>query len=140
MECLCFSIRFPYYENSLFPCFRNGMDFWFTENMQETHTFGIFVFSHNFLLQWEFTFLMFCELNEFLLHTNYVRNPYPFNDQCSHHIDTSHMICSANQLTGFNIMGKLVIKGLTLEYFCFPIRSLCYKNSLSHVLGTILLM
>ena len=40
----------------------------------------------------------------------------PFNDQCSHYIDTSQLICSANQLTGFYMMGTLVVKGL-INYF-----------------------
>ena len=35
-----------------------------------------------------------------------------FNDQCSHHIETSQLICSENQLSGFYIMGSLVVKGL----------------------------
>ena len=37
----------------------------------------------------------------------------PFNDQCSHHIETSQLICSANQLTGFCMIGALVFKRLT---------------------------
>ena len=37
----------------------------------------------------------------------------PFNDQCSHHIETSQLICSSNQLTGFYIMGTLVAKRLS---------------------------
>ena len=36
----------------------------------------------------------------------------PFNNQCSHHIETSQLICSANQLTGFYMIGTLVVKGL----------------------------
>ena len=36
----------------------------------------------------------------------------PFNDQCSHHIETSQLICYANQLTGFYMVGTLVVKGL----------------------------
>ena len=35
----------------------------------------------------------------------------PFNDQCSHHIETSQLIF-ANQLTGFYMMGTLVVKRL----------------------------
>ena len=34
------------------------------------------------------------------------------NNQCSHHIGTSQLICRANQLTGFYMMGTLVVKGL----------------------------
>ena len=41
---------------------------------------------------------------------------YPFSDQCSHHIETSQLICRANQLTGFHMMGTLVAKGLTLIF------------------------
>ena len=36
-----------------------------------------------------------------------------FNDQCSHHIETSQLICSANQPTDFYMMGTLVVKRLT---------------------------
>ena len=36
----------------------------------------------------------------------------PFKDQCSHHIETSQLICSANQLTSFYMMGILVVKRL----------------------------
>ena len=35
------------------------------------------------------------------------------NDQCSHHIETSHLICSANQQTGFYMMRRLIVKRLT---------------------------
>ena len=38
--------------------------------------------------------------------------PLPFNDQCSHHRETSQLICSANQLSGFYMMGTLVVKKL----------------------------
>ena len=41
-------------------------------------------------------------------------------DQCSHHIETSQLICGANQLTGFYMMGTLVDKGLRLfTVICF---------------------
>ena len=33
------------------------------------------------------------------------------NDQCSHHIETSQLICRANKLTGFYMMGTLIVKG-----------------------------
>ena len=36
----------------------------------------------------------------------------PLNDQCSHHIESSQLICRANQLTAFYMMGTLVVKGL----------------------------
>ena len=35
-----------------------------------------------------------------------------FNDQCSHHIETSQLICRVNQLTGFYMMRTLVAKRL----------------------------
>ena len=41
----------------------------------------------------------------------------PFNDQCSHHIETSHLICSANQLTGFYMMRTLVVKRVKKRKF-----------------------
>ena len=34
----------------------------------------------------------------------------PFNDQCSHHIETIQLICRANQLTDFYMMSTLLIK------------------------------
>ena len=37
---------------------------------------------------------------------------HPFNNQCFHHIETNQLICTANQLTGFYMMGTLVVKGL----------------------------
>ena len=40
----------------------------------------------------------------------YPRWSEPFNDQCSHHVETSQLICRANQLTGFYMMGTLAIK------------------------------
>ena len=36
----------------------------------------------------------------------------PSNNQCFHHIETSQLICRANQLTGFYIMGAMIVKGL----------------------------
>ena len=43
----------------------------------------------------------------------------PFNDPCSNHVETSQLICSANQLTGFYMIGTLVVKGLKLVLmFC----------------------
>ena len=42
----------------------------------------------------------------------------PFNDQCSYHIETSQLICRANQLTGFYMMGTLVVEGLIKSPLC----------------------
>ena len=47
------------------------------------------------------------------------KNIQPFNDQCSHHIETSQLICSADQLTGCYIMGTLVVKGLKKKHATF---------------------
>ena len=38
----------------------------------------------------------------------------PSNGQCTHHIETSQLICSANELTGFYRIGSLVVKGLRI--------------------------
>ena len=46
-----------------------------TKNIWETHSFGLFVFSHTFPLLWEITFPIFWELYGFLLHPKYLRNP-----------------------------------------------------------------
>ena len=34
------------------------------------------------------------------------------NDQCPSHIETSQLICRANQLTDFYVRGTLIVKGL----------------------------
>ena len=44
----------------------------------------------------------------------YILHLKHFNDQCSHHIETSQLICSANQLIGFYMMGTLAVKGFKL--------------------------
>ena len=38
-------------------------------------------------------------------------------DQCPSYIETSQLICSVNQMTGFYMRGALVIKGLKVYYF-----------------------
>ena len=48
----------------------------------------------------------------------------PFNDQCPSHIETSQLISSANQLTGFFVRGTLIVKGLNVSKSLFCIRSL----------------
>ena len=74
LNCLCFSILFPYNGNPLFPCFGNCMDFCIKLKTSETLNFEMFVFSHIFSLLWEFTFPIFWELYGFLLHPKYLRN------------------------------------------------------------------
>ena len=39
----------------------------------------------------------------------------PFNYHCFHHIETSQLVYRANQLTGFYMMGTLVVKRLREE-------------------------
>ena len=39
----------------------------------------------------------------------------PFNDQCPSHLETSQLICRANQLTSFYMRGTLVAKGLNAK-------------------------
>ena len=42
---------------------------------------------------------------------------YPIKCQCCPHIETSHVICFAHQLTGFNMRATLSFNGLTLVKF-----------------------
>ena len=55
--------------------------------------------------------LKLCLISFFL--TVYHLSKLTFNDHCSHHIETSQLIGSANQLTSFYMMGTLVVKGLS---------------------------
>ena len=53
----------------------------------------------------------YCHLNQ--KNWALVKIPSPFNDQCSHLIETSHqLICRTNQLTDFYMMVTLVVKKL----------------------------
>ena len=47
----------------------------------------------------------------------------PFNDQCPSHIETSQLICIANQLTGFYVRGTLIVKELIQIYAEYRISS-----------------
>ena len=66
---------------------------------------------------------------------------YLFNDQCSHHIETSQLICIANQLTGFYIIKTLVVKGLILRVPCtsakfqfrYTVIAEVFQNHIKHV-------
>ena len=58
----------------------------------------------------------------------------PFNNQCSHYIETSRLICARNQLTGFYMMGTLVDKWLKKNY-CLC--SLYYWRLLSPLVFTV---
>ena len=70
-KCLCFPMLFPYYGNPLLPCFGNCMDFYFNQNIKETHKFEMSVFSQAFPALWKSTFPMFWKLCGFLLHPRY---------------------------------------------------------------------
>ena len=56
----------------------------------------------------------------------------PFNDPCSNHIETSQLICSANQLTGFYMIGTLVVKGLklVLMFYSTQLTFTCSKSKM----------
>ena len=79
----------PYYENSIFSCFRNCIGFYFTRNrgvrnMWETQTFGIFLFSHNFSVLSKLTISMFWVLRilgilRFMLLAKYIKNTWLCN-------------------------------------------------------------
>ena len=43
-------------------------------------------------------------------------NIHPFQSNVVFHTETSHLICSANQLTGFYMMRTLVVKGLSSHH------------------------
>ena len=53
----------------------------------------------------------------------------PLTDQYFHHIETSHLICSANQMTGFYMMETLVVKGLN-ETIDIILRNVYYENKI----------
>ena len=40
-----------------------------------------------------------------------------------HHIETSQLICNANQLTGFYIVGTLIVNALKTAFFTEPLRT-----------------
>ena len=118
-----FPILFPYYGNSLFPCFANCMDFCIKRKISETLNFEMFVFSHIFPLLWEFTFPIFWELYGFLLHPKYLRNPTLWNVcvfayfSCIMKIQFSHVLGTA----WISASSEKFQKHLTLKCLCFPI-------------------
>ena len=138
LECLFFPILSPYYGNSLFPYFGNCMGFCFTQNIWETYYFGMFVFSHIFLLLWEFTFSIFWELYGFLLHPKYLRNPllcnvcfFPYFSRIMG-IHFSHVL----GIVWISASSKIFKKPINLKYLCFPILFPYYGNRLSQCVGS----
>ena len=51
-----------------------------------------------------------------LLFYAYLRHTYPIKCQCCPHIETSQLICTANQLTVFYMRTTLALNGLTVKY------------------------
>ena len=43
----------------------------------------------------------------------------PINKQCSYHIETSQLIYNSNQLTGFYMIGTLVVNELICSFLIF---------------------
>ena len=39
----------------------------------------------------------------------------PIHDQCSHHTETSQLICKANHPTGFYMIGKFNVNGFSVK-------------------------
>ena len=126
MKCLCFPIFFLYYGNVFFPCFGNCMDFYFTQNVLETHNLGMFVFPHSFHVLWEHTFPMLQNFYGFLIRPKYLRNPWIWNVcvflyfSCTMEIDFSHIL----GIEWINVSHKIYQKPIALECLCFPIRFL----------------
>ena len=152
-----FSILFPYYGNSLIPCFWNCMDFCFMWNISETLNFWMFVFSNNFSILWEFAFPMFWgfygftgkispdpwvgkiwvfpyifhKLIEILPH--FFKNPQPANDMAFHRIFPCYRnfyIPKQLGLHEFSLTLNLWGRAEPGNYLCFPILVLWYGNSL----------
>ena len=48
----------------------------------------------------------------YVLALSYLNHNYPIKNQCCPHIETSQLICTANQLTSFYIRGRLAFNGL----------------------------
>ena len=48
-------------------------------------------------------------------HKSFYHGLNPITTNVPNHIETSQLICIANQLTGFYLMGTLVVKGLTKQ-------------------------
>ena len=60
------------------------------------------------------------------------------NGQCSHHIETSQLICSANQLIGFYMMGTLAVKGLIeSQYDYCPLIWMSHSRTMNNKISRI---
>ena len=67
-----------------------------------------------------------------LVNSSFIRDPpikcqfQPTNDQCFPHIEISQLTCLANQLTGFYMMGKLLVNFFKKKQFCASIIDLFF--------------
>ena len=59
-------------------------------------------------------------------HDVFITEVYPFNVQCSYHVEAIQLICRTNQLTDFFITGSLIVKGSTF----FTIRKVNQWNKI----------
>ena len=109
------------------------MDFCFTQNIWET--LECLLFSHTFSVLWEFTFPLFRELYEFLLHPKYLRNfgmfaffPYFFRIMGIHF---SHVL----GIVWISGSSRIFKKPINLKCLCFPILFPYYGNPLFPCFG-----
>ena len=56
----------------------------------------------------------------------------PLTTNVSHHMETSQLICIANQLTGFYMMGTLVVNGLMWYFELIQIKMFALFSYYSH--------
>ena len=118
LNCLCFSILFPYNGNPLFPCFGNCMDFRIMGNISETLNFEMFVllcfliffpYYGNSLFPYFGNCMNFCftqniwETLECLFFSPYFSRIHILGVEC---INTTHEVCK---------------KPIALKCLCFPI-------------------
>ena len=64
--------------------------------------------------------------------------PQPFHDGGLYHIETSPLICSANQWTGFYMISASVMKGLIQKLN--ENHSLCYSKFFVHIRNSLFIL
>ena len=127
---------FPYNGNPLFPCFGNCMDFCMKRKISETLNFEMFVFSHILSLLWEFTFPIFWELYESLLHPKYLRNFGMFIFSHTFPVIWQFTFPMFWEMYGFLLHPKSLRNPLIWNVCVFPYFSRVMEIHFSHVLGT----
>ena len=134
---LCFLLLFPYYVNSLFPYFGNCMDFCFTQNIWETHYFGMFVFSHIFLYYGNSLFPYFGNCMDFCFTQNngethyfgiFVFFPYVYRIMEIH-------FSQGLGIVWISASSEIFKKPINFKCLCFPILFLYNGNSLFPCFG-----